>query len=281
MFRVRKMELKDFPFAVNLANTMNWNMTAADFDFNAKLEPNGCFILQDDSKRIGLATCISYDVIGWFGNLVVKEADRKKGAGTALVNHAVNYLKSLGVKTVGLYAYQSLTDFYGKLGFKHDADFAVLKANKVSTLAENNVRLKTIETKDLIRIMDFDAGCFAASRKKLLKLVLQNPNNLCYLSTEKSGILGFIAAKVYEETAEIGPLVCQKEQPETALKLLKKVLHQVKGFEAYMYVPISETELLDTAFKSGFKEEFKVSRMFLGPAVPQQCLYIAESLERG
>ena len=48
-----------------------------------------------------------------------------------------------------------------------------------------------------------------------------------------------------------------------------------------MYLPAAETELLDVAFKAGFKEEFRLSRMFLGSVVAKNCVYIAESLERG
>ena len=82
MFTVEKMKQKDFPFAVELANTMNWNMTEADFAFNMKMEPDGCFVLKENSRTVGLATCISYGKVGWFGNLIVEETQRKHGAGT-------------------------------------------------------------------------------------------------------------------------------------------------------------------------------------------------------
>jgi GNAT superfamily N-acetyltransferase len=281
MFQVRKMEPKDFPFAIDLANTMNWNMTTADFVFNSKLEPNGCFILQENSERLGIATCISYGKIGWFGNLVVKEAYRKKGAGTALLNHAIEYLKGLGAKTVGLYAYQNLIDFYGKLGFKRDADFIVLEADEVSNLPRSDTKLNVLKQNDLSRVISFDEECFGASRKKALKLILQNPKNLSYLATEENQTLGYITAKIYEESAEIGPLACKPKRNETALKLLNAILTKVEGLEAYMYLPAAQTELLEAALQTGFKEEFRLSRMFLGSVVPQDCLYIAESLERG
>lgn len=54
MFQVRKMEPEDFPFALSLANTMNWNMTADDFAFNLQLEPNGCLLLVKDKEPLGL-----------------------------------------------------------------------------------------------------------------------------------------------------------------------------------------------------------------------------------
>ena len=109
MFHVEKMEDGDFPFAVELANTMNWNMTTADFEFNMKLEPNGCFVLFHGQERSGIATCISFGKIGWFGNLVVKETLRGEGAGKLLIQQALDYLKSNSVKTIGLYAYPNST----------------------------------------------------------------------------------------------------------------------------------------------------------------------------
>ncbi len=92
MFQVRAMRVDDFPFAVQLANTMNWNMAEEDFEFMASLEPHGNFIALDDGKPIGIATCISFGTVGWFGNLIVKEQYRSKGVGSLLVKHASRLL---------------------------------------------------------------------------------------------------------------------------------------------------------------------------------------------
>ncbi len=267
MFHVRTMEPKDFPFAVSLANTMNWNMTSADFEFNMQLEPNGCLVLLEDSQPVGLATCIGYGEVGWFGNLVVKEAYRKQGKGTLLVKHAVNYLKKVGATTVGIYAYPHLADFYGKIGFKHDKDFLVLKVGTVSASLEKSETSGVIETRDLPKIEDFDEKCFGASRKRLLEKMLKNPDDIVYAAIEDSEIVGFGVAKTYGELAEIGPLECKEGKPEAAANLLGALLHRLGGFEAYMYLSATETALLDEAFKAGFKEEFRLRRMFLGPAI--------------
>jgi ribosomal protein S18 acetylase RimI-like enzyme len=102
MFHVEKMAPKDFPFAVALANAMDWNMTKEDFAFNLQMDPDGCLVLYSGTKRAGVATCISYGQVGWFGNLVVDSAFQKQGAGTQLVQHAITYLKSVGVQAIGL-----------------------------------------------------------------------------------------------------------------------------------------------------------------------------------
>ena len=113
MFKVKTMRTKDHAFATQLANTMNWNMAPEDFQFMSLLEPEGCFVLFDGSKRVGIATCVSYGKVGWFGNLIVQEDYRHRGAGRILVTHAVDYLHDKGTQTIGLYAYPHLTSFYG------------------------------------------------------------------------------------------------------------------------------------------------------------------------
>jgi GNAT superfamily N-acetyltransferase len=280
MFCVRRMEPKDFAFAVALANTMNWNMTIGDFEFNAQLEPDGCFVLLNGEEPIGIATCISYGKIGWFGNLIVTEVYRKHGAGAQLVNHAVAFLKSKGVTTVGLYGYPYLTGFYGALGFEHNMDFVVLKAPIVYVVAQPQGILR-VEKQQVSGVVDFDSRCFGGSRRKVLELILGNPDNLCFVASEGEAIVGYVAAKVFGENAEIGPLVCNSNHKGVAVKLLQMVLSQLDGQEAYLYSRGSDLELLDLAHRAGFIEEFRLARMFLGSVVAQNCVYVAESLERG
>jgi hypothetical protein len=90
-----------------------------------------------------------------------------------------------------------------------------------------------------------------------------------------------VAAKVFEERREIGPLVCQKSQPLTAASLLSTILGDLQGAEAYLYLPASETALLQLAQQAGFRAQFRLARMILGPPVAVRCIYSAESLERG
>ncbi len=279
MFKIRTMSSKDYSFAVELANTMNWNMASDDFAFNKRLEPNGCFVLLDESERVGIATCISYGHIGWFGNLIVKQDYRGQGAGTKLVKHAIEYLQSSGVTTVGLYAYPNLISFYGKIGFKRDADFVVLKSDSISPSSEIN-DFRKITNKELPKIIQLDSLCFGASRKKLLEKII-GPKNPCYLATEGDRTIGYIAANIYEETVEIGPLVCARDHTETAVSLLKNSLNRFERLEGYMYIPKTETKLLQAAMKAGFEKQFELARMFLGSPVAQNCVYMAESLERG
>lgn len=279
MFHIEKMVADDFSFAVQLTDTMNWNMIEEDFKFMIELEPNGCFVLWDDSERIGVATSISFGKVGWFGNLIVHEDHRERGAGTLLLKHAIDYLKSKNVETIGLYAYPQLLRFYGNLGFRSDEDFLVLRGKAFSSTTKSSS--KEVKEENVEAIIDFDNRCFGASRRKLLKHILFNADNIGYMSTDNDAITGYVAAKVYEGTAEVGPAVCNQSRDDIAIALLRAVLDRLKGFEIFMCVTRRSTAILDMLFKAGFKEDFRVARMFSGPAVCGSCIYIAESLERG
>ena len=281
MFRVATIRTRDVSFAVKLANTMNWNMIDEDFDFMLQLEPNGCFVLFDESAPVGISTCISYGKIGWFGNLVVQENYRKKGAGTILLQRSIEYLRHGKVETVGLYAYPHLIGFYEHFGFKIDMDFSVLKGKPVSFTVSEVVReAKSRETPEILAL---DSQCFGADRSKLLKPILSRMNNLCFVSVRNAEIVGYVAAKVYQDMAEVGPLVCKENHADVAVPLLKTVLCRLCGLDLDVFMCVSgkQNAIMDVLLESGFKKDFGVVRMFLGPAVAESCICLAESLERG
>jgi GNAT superfamily N-acetyltransferase len=279
MFTIRKMSVEDFEFAVRITDTMSWNLAEGDFTFMTELEPDGCFVLLHDSERAGIVTTVSFGRVGWLGNLIVDETHRKKGAGSLLVKHAVKYLTNKNVETVGLYAYTDKVPFYKALGFAYDSDFVVLNGKGFPSPAMANLR--EAKRQDIQEIVDCDHSCFGASRRKLLEPVLLDQDNLCYASIENARVSGYAVAKVYGKTAELGPLACGQGRSDIAINLLNATLSRLKGSEVSMCVPQKESLILSMLMLSGFSESFRVSRMFFGPSFVEDCIYIAESLERG
>ena len=281
MFRVEKMCVDDFPFAVQLANTMGWQMTLVDYEFAMKLEPEGCFMLFRGSERVGISTCVSFGRAGWFGNLVDNDSYRGKGAGACLVKHAISYLKNSGAETVGLYSYPNLIAYYKQFGFKPDLDFLVLQGKVVSPVTEGSLPLQTAKERDVPAIINFDKQLFGACRKKLLEPILLDTDNLCITAVENDEISGYCVAKVSKKMAELGPLMCRRNHNGTAGALLQILLSQIRYRNVIVTLPVEETSLLEVLFKAGLQENFRVTRMFLGPATAKGCTYVAESLERG
>jgi len=279
MFHVKKMSVEDFAFAVHLSDTMNWNLVEEDFAFAMKLEPDGCFVLLYDSEEIGMATTISFGQVGWLGNVIVSESHRGRGGGSRLVEHSIKYLKNKGVKTIGLYGYLERIPFYKTHNFVYDSEFIVLKGEGFS--APTKAYLKEAEKEDIPEIVDFDRLCFGASRRKLLEPIIHDTDNLCYVLREGELMLGFAVAKVYDEAAEIGPLVCRQGCSDGAIDLLKVIFNRLKGFEVSMCIAEKEFVIINTLKRYEFRENFHLARMFHGTPIINDNIYIAESLERG
>jgi GNAT superfamily N-acetyltransferase len=279
MFQVALMRPEDFEFAVELVNTMDWDMALEDFQFAVTLEPEGCFVAKQDSERIGIATCVSYGTVGWFGNLIVKQNTRNHGAGSQLVKHAIEYLRAKGVKTIGLYAYPNLAGFYSRMGFVQDEDFMVLNAKPLSAIQAET--LKQVGRRNLAAVEKFDLQCFGGVRQKLLESIVFEKGNLSFCVFENSMLVGFVAATVYETMAWIGPLNCKGDRLDVAISLIKATLAKLSGKNVSIAIPKRETVLTDLLLKCGFNEDFRVCRMFLGNSVAKSCIYVAESLERG
>jgi GNAT superfamily N-acetyltransferase len=273
------MSPEDFEFAVQITDLMNWNLTAGDFEFMVELERDGCFVLFEDSERIGLATTVNFGSVAWFGNLIVDESHRGKGAGTQLVRHSIAYLMSKHVETIGLYAYMDRIPFYERLGFKYDSEFTAL--NGKGSCLPVKPAAREANSQDLQEIVEFDKSCFGASRRKHLEPIILDPGNLCYIYAEQERMVGYVVAKVFRNMGEIGPLVCQKGREDVALNLLGAVLDRLEGCEVTMYVPNKECTILNSLKMLGFAEGFHVARMFSGPLLAKDCICMAESLERG
>jgi predicted N-acetyltransferase YhbS len=279
MFKVKPMRASDFTFATKLANTMGWNMATEDFQFDSNLEPEGCLVAFRGRERVGISTCVSFGKVGWFGNLIVKEECRSQGAGTLLVKQSVRYLQSKGVQTVGIYAYPNLIPFYSRLGFRLDKDFAVFHSE--SSIPLTSEGLQPAEPSEIEAIEALDTHCFGGDRKRLLESIILDKGNLCYCVREDGEVAGYAAATVYEKMASVGPLICREGKVDVAVRLLKAVLSNLSGKSVYAVLPKNETVLADMLFSAGFREDFSLSRMFLGKVVARNCVYVAESLERG
>ena len=279
MFHVKPMAKGDFRFATDLANTMGWNMAPEDFQFNLNLDPGGCLVAFNGRERVGVATCISFGKVGWFGNLIVKEKYRGKGAGRLLVKHALKYLQGKGAQTVGLYAYRDLHRFYGSLGFEVEQEFTVFEVESLGAFEQK--KLRVIGMLDIGEVERFDASYFGADRKRLLESIILEKGNLGYVWREGNVVEGYVAATVYERMAWVGPMICREGRGDVAIELLRAALPNLSGKSVYTVLPKKETALANLLLSAGFKEGFSVSRMFFGEAVAKNCIYLAESLERG
>jgi predicted GNAT family acetyltransferase len=259
---------------------MNWNMTDDDFSFMIALEPQGCFILYSDSKPIGLATTITFDHVGWVGNVIVDNRYRRQGAGSLLVQHALQYLDTQGVKTVYIYAYPAKQSFYQRLGFHTESTFIVLHGSP-DILPQTSVTIIPATKTHHSSIIAFDYDCLGYSRRKLLSSLLSLSSTRCYIALMNDSLQGYAIIKDYGSMAELGPIVCTQKAKRTSSDLIHSALRDNPVSDTFMCIPQNECALIKSLKSIGFQEDFRVVRMLRGFPLHIDCMQIAESLERG
>jgi hypothetical protein len=178
-----------------------------------------------------------------------------------------------------LYAYIERVPFYERLGFRSDSEFIFLRGKGFSP--PSLAGAVPIDRENLSSIVALDKKCFGASREKLLKPILLDKSSLCYMITEGKGVLGYVAATTYGRAAELGPLVCPRNHSDVALDLLKTVLAKLKGSDVSLCASTKDTSICDMLWDGGFETDFRLMRMFRGKRLTKDCIYLAESLERG
>ena len=163
--------------------------------------------------------------------------------------------------------------------FEYDSEFVVVKGT--GRTSPVSTHLSNIRDEDIRGIIEQDHRCFGAPRSKLLTPLLENPDNVCFVAEVEGRVQGFVITKVYENMAEIGPLVCRQGRRDIAIDLVRATLNRLEGFELVVCLPSKERTMLATLAELGFDEAFRVVRMFHGNRITNPCVYVAESLERG
>jgi ribosomal protein S18 acetylase RimI-like enzyme len=275
---IRKMRRSDFSFAIRLTDTMNWDLTERDFTFMMELEPKGCFVASADAKRVGITTTAHFGKIGCIGNVIVDAQYRSKGIGVKLVKEATRYLADKSASTITLYAYQNTVKFYEKMGFK--ADYHLIRfTGKGQKNQETYDNVRAMTQHDLEEAINMDHECMNWNRERLLRRKFAESGDLCYVARENGKLVGFVMADRYRQ--EIGPLICRTNRDGEAISLLKTALGKLVDVEVGIGVSEKKPRIADALVAMNFKEEFRVTLMHLGEAMPKtRCMVAMESLER-
>jgi ribosomal protein S18 acetylase RimI-like enzyme len=217
----------DFPFALDITNKENWGVTERDLKRILELDPHGTFIALDDGARVGMASGFAFGALGWIGNvIVVEERRRRSGIGKALVSHGIEYLRKRNAKHIGLYTYEENIRFYENLGFRRVDEFIRFNGTAHADTTPLNIRRMT--TGDIAAVAELDQLGFGGYRQQLLRFTLSENPSTCFVLEGEKGLEGFVFAKDYVETLEIGPLVSVGNRT-TAKALFDAVLGHAKA----------------------------------------------------
>ena len=117
---IRLLTREDLGFADRVRAQAGWNQTLADWRRLIGLQPEGCFVAELDGVPVGTATTTVYggNDLAWIGMVLVDESARRRGVGTALLEHCIAHLRDQRqVRCIKLDATPAGQPLYEKLGF--------------------------------------------------------------------------------------------------------------------------------------------------------------------
>src|SRR6516225_9905811 len=102
MIHIRPMTAADLALGLRLSEAAGWNQIPADWQRFLDLQLDGCFVAEFDGAAVGTTTTCILGSVAWIAMVLVDEAARGRGVGTASMRHALRFLDERGVATVRL-----------------------------------------------------------------------------------------------------------------------------------------------------------------------------------
>lgn len=268
--KLRQLNENDVDFVFDLCTLENFGYLRRDIKRYVDLEPYGCFLAEIDGKKAGHVFSISYGKLGWIGLLIVHPSFRGKGIGTALTRTAINYLRDKNTKCIKLQAALKAVRLYTRLGFRKEFD-SLGFTGKIRTkaffkplhLPDNTV--KPLVGVDLHRISTFDAQYFGDNRLKVLKFLLKEGRDGCFVAEIKGRLVGYIMSRETQNGYRVGPWICEPNYPEIAEKLFLKCLETFdKNAYVFLGVPAINPLSVNILRRHQFERTSKSIQMFQG-----------------
>lgn len=116
---IRQMQPSDVPALMRLKEAANWNQIEQDWINVMALEPEGCWVDEQQGQVAASTTAVCYGKeLAWIGMVLVEPRFRGRGLARGLMEHALAWLAQRGVRQVKLDATDMGQPLYAKLGFR-------------------------------------------------------------------------------------------------------------------------------------------------------------------
>jgi GNAT superfamily N-acetyltransferase len=118
---VRQLTNDDVPAAFELSHSAEWNQTPEDWQRFLKLEPDGCFGIDCDSRLVSTAALLCHGQnLAWLGMVLTHPDYRRRGNARCLVEAALSHAEQRGIRTVKLDATDQGRPLYHAHGFEDE-----------------------------------------------------------------------------------------------------------------------------------------------------------------
>ncbi len=224
---------------MELSIAVNWNQLPADWARVLRLEPGGCFCMEEDGRVAATATVVTYGHdLAWIGMVLTRPDYRGRGFALRLMEACLDYCERLGVGCVKLDATDMGRPLYAKLGFVDE-----------SVVERWRGELPLLPVREFPPDPALDRLAFGADRSTLLA--------------------GLGAARAGRVAGYVGPVVARSYEDAR-----ERVLHAGASGTTYWDVPEMNVVAWELAHELGFAPVRKLWRMRKGAPIEERPEFI-------
>lgn len=254
----------DLEAALRLSTQAGWNQLAVDWQRLLDFSPEGCLAGRLDGRLVATATVASYGTDAhWIGMVLVDEAVRGRGFGSAILREAVRTARARGSDAIGLDATDLGRPVYLKEGLVDSLPIDRWGGSMRVPSAEPPLEVLGHATLDAVLALDRTA-C-GADRSALLVHLAMERDVLGWVATDEQGAAGYSILRPGREHAHLGPVVAV--EPGQFQTLLEGAATVLEGAPVVIDVPrTDEHAAILTSF--GLEVRRKLTRMTFARPVP-------------
>jgi ribosomal protein S18 acetylase RimI-like enzyme len=258
---IRPLEPGDIGFCVAQTGREGWTSTSDDFAVHLAHDPEGCFVATVGGKLAGMVTTTCYRETGWIGNLIVPPEYRGRRLGSALMERAIAWLESRGMRTLRLEADPLGIGIYRRLGFVDEYTSPRFRLDPGYLTKSPSVARLVVG--DIPAVASFDAPNFGDDRSRLLAMLLGRAR-AAFRVPHQGSMAGYVLVLGGARGLRVGPWVA--EEPQAAGELLAAVVSFARDQTATLAVPGPNRLCQEMVRRAGFRETPSSLRMVRGAA---------------
>ncbi len=252
---IRPLEKDDLTFADSIRAAAGWNQTIADWRRLLSHEPEGCFLGEWEGSPAGVVTTTRYgDELAWIGMMLVHSEYRRRGIASALMDAAIEYLRSKKVSCIKLDATPDGAKVYERLGFRPELELHRWKGDlKSEDRAESG--------QELPLPLEFDSIAFGVDRSEWIGRLAADGQLVRILRDDLGDPIAFGMVRKGARAKYIGPISAFDENAGRKLTIL--LLKNVEGL-SYWDIVEETREAIAIAQSLGFQRSRRLLRMWTG-----------------
>ena len=250
-----------------LRESVGWG--AHDWALRAAMQPPDahCFlVIASDDRIVGVGSGISYGALGFVGNMVVDEAHRGRGIGSAVLNAVIHFLEGRGCRRLELFATPAGRPLYARHGFELTDPSAMVAVPRDAVPATDGA-VHVEEATELDALRAYDAPRFGGDRGGLLSMM--RADRLRPLLVARSGdrIGGYLWLRA--DGLRVGPFVA--DEPAIAGALLGAAFERAPAAaDLTLNLPMSNQPGVEWLRGLGLALEPWDGRMARGPQIERR-----------